>query len=344
MSRNADPCPLVSIALATYNAGAYLGEQMDSLLAQSYPQLEIVVSDDGSTDDTRARLARYAAADARVRLLPQQDRLGFNGNFARCFAACRGAYISPCDQDDRWHPEKTARLLAACQRHGGAAYCDSTFIDDAGRPLRQQGRARFSELKVMQSDPPALRLLFSNCVSGHALMFPRALLAQVGVVPEGGYFDWAIALAARVNDLPLTYLDQPLVAYRRHPAAVTVSGPPPRAAGKAARLWALRWAMLGAALAHRGVAPTGLPSPLAFQSVLKAWLDGYCCPAMVRTLLPHRHQVLPERTPAARLLTVLGLFWGYRLRALIRPRRYPAIRRIGQRVEFVNADSPARRP
>ena len=134
---------------------------------------------------------------AKVRLLPQQDRLGFNGNFARCFAACRGAYISPCDQDDRWHPEKTARLLAACQRHGGAAYCDSTFIDDAGRPLRQQGRARFSELKVMQSDPPALRLLFSNCVSGHALMFPRALLAQVGVVPEGGYFDWAIALAAR---------------------------------------------------------------------------------------------------------------------------------------------------
>ena len=224
MSRNADPCPLVSIALATYNAGAYLGEQMDSLLAQSYPHLEIVVSDDGSTDDTRARLARYAAADARVRLLPPQARLGFNGNFARCFAACRGAYISPCDQDDRWHPEKTARLLAACQRHGGAAYCDSTFIDDAGRPLRQQGRARFSELKVMQSDPPALRLLFSNCVSGHALMFPRALLAQVGVVPEGGYFDWAIALAARVNDLPLTYLDQPLVAYRRHPAAVTVSG------------------------------------------------------------------------------------------------------------------------
>ena len=144
MSRNADPCPLVSIALATYNAGAYLGEQMDSLLAQSYPHLEIVVSDDGSTDDTRARLARYAEAEARVRLLPQQDRLGFNGNFARCFAACRGAYISPCDQDDRWHPEKTARLLAACQRHGGAAYCDSTFIDDAGRALRQEGRARFS--------------------------------------------------------------------------------------------------------------------------------------------------------------------------------------------------------
>jgi len=65
---------------------------------------------------------------------------------------------------------------------------------------------------------------------------------------------------------------------------------------------------------------------------------------MVRTLMPHRHQVLPELSPAARLATVLGLFWGYRLRALVRPRRYPAIRCIGQRVEFVDAGTPARSP
>lgn len=133
MSLNADPYPLVSIALATFNAGVYLDEQMRSLLAQTYPNLEIVVSDDRSTDDTYARLAVYAATDSRIRLLPQGARRGFNGNFARCFAACRGDFISPCDQDDRWHPDKTARLLAACMARGGAAYCDSSFIDAAGR-------------------------------------------------------------------------------------------------------------------------------------------------------------------------------------------------------------------
>ena len=67
MSRNADSCPLVSIALATYNAGAYLDEQMNSLLAQSHPHVEIVVSDDGSTDDTRAQLARRGRPGRRAK-------------------------------------------------------------------------------------------------------------------------------------------------------------------------------------------------------------------------------------------------------------------------------------
>lgn len=339
MSRNADPSPLVSIALATYNAGVFLDEQINSLLTQTYPHLEIVVSDDGSTDDTYARLTDYAAADPRVRLLPQGARRGFNGNFVRCFAACRGVFISPCDQDDRWHPDKTARLLAACEAQVGAAYCDSSFIDAAGQPLRQRRGARFSDLKVMRHNPSALRLLFSNCVSGHALMFPRALLDQVGAIPAGGYFDWSIALAARVKGMPLAYVDEPLVAYRRHAAAVTASQRRKRSPDKLARQWALRWVMLSRALEHPTVSPASVPDPVAFQTMLRGWLTAYCCPEMVRTLMPHRHEVFPEAKPAARWFKVLGLFWGYRLRARVAPRRYPAIQRIGRDIEFVSARS-----
>lgn len=115
--------PLVSIALATYNAGEYLHAQMASLLAQTYSDIEIVIADDGSDDATFALLKRYVTQDPRIRLLPQSQRLGFNLNFMRCFRACRGQLISPCDQDDIWSPDKTGKLAAACSGNGLAS-CD----------------------------------------------------------------------------------------------------------------------------------------------------------------------------------------------------------------------------
>lgn len=73
---------------------------MAPLLAQTYSAIEIVIADDGSDDATFEHLQRYAAQDRRIRLLPQSQRLGFNRSFMRCFRACHGQLISPCDQDD----------------------------------------------------------------------------------------------------------------------------------------------------------------------------------------------------------------------------------------------------
>ncbi|HYM86891.1 MAG TPA: glycosyltransferase, partial [Pseudoxanthomonas sp.] len=154
--------PLVSIALATWNAGGYLPAQMDSLLAQTNCDIEIVVADDGSDDGTFALLQGYAGRDPRVRLLPQSQRLGFNGNFMRCFDACRGQLISPCDQDDVWSPDKTEKLVAACAR-GGLASCDSRFIDGDGMPPGS-GPMRISETRRVGDNPPLLGLLQANAI------------------------------------------------------------------------------------------------------------------------------------------------------------------------------------
>ena len=110
--------PLISIALATHNAGHYLKAQMASLQAQTYPDIEIVVSDDASTDGTYEWLCEQARLDSRVRVLPQLPRAGFNQNFLRCFRACNGDLISPCDQDDQWSADKTAKLATACPLGG----------------------------------------------------------------------------------------------------------------------------------------------------------------------------------------------------------------------------------
>ena len=114
------PAP-VDILLATYNGARYLAPQLDSLLAQTHSHFRLLVSDDGSSDDTLTILRRYEAAfGGRMLLLPTDVRSGgVARNFERLMRASaehgQARWMAFCDQDDVWLPEKTARLLAAVQ-------------------------------------------------------------------------------------------------------------------------------------------------------------------------------------------------------------------------------------
>lgn len=97
----------ISVALATYNGSRYLREQLDSLAQQTLLPSELVVSDDGSTDDTLQILREFAqSAPFPVRILEKQGNLGFADNFLFCASQCQEDLIAFCDQDDVWMPEK----------------------------------------------------------------------------------------------------------------------------------------------------------------------------------------------------------------------------------------------
>lgn len=99
--------PTVSIAMATYNGENYIREQLASLAAQTVLPCEVVVTDDGSTDQTLAVIADFArTAPFPVRVYPCEKRLGFANNFLRAASLCEGELISFCDQDDVWMKEK----------------------------------------------------------------------------------------------------------------------------------------------------------------------------------------------------------------------------------------------
>ena len=103
----------ISIAMATYNGAVFLRPQLDSLAAQTHPPAEIVITDDGSTDDTRAIVENFAATvPFPVRFLQNPARLGFRGNFLRAAGLCNGALVACCDQDDIWHSNKLATVSA----------------------------------------------------------------------------------------------------------------------------------------------------------------------------------------------------------------------------------------
>lgn len=98
--------PLVSIALTTFNGGSLIKEQVDSILAQTYQNFEIVISDDGSDKETLDILNTYTAQDSRIRWSRSPLERGYRKNTENAISLCKGEIIFLCDQDDVWFSDK----------------------------------------------------------------------------------------------------------------------------------------------------------------------------------------------------------------------------------------------
>lgn len=126
--------PVVSIIMPAYNSAAFVAEAIESVLRQTYPFLELIIVDDGSTDDTAAIVERYAAADARVRLI--RCRNSGKPSIARNIGIgqATGDYLSFLDSDDYWLPERLACTVAGMRSHPKwiAAFHDLDIVDSAG--------------------------------------------------------------------------------------------------------------------------------------------------------------------------------------------------------------------
>ena len=98
----------ISVAMATYNGGRFLREQLDSLNQQTVLPRELVVCDDRSTDNTVRILEEFASQAAfPVKVVVNENRLGFGDNFMKAASLCSGDLISFCDQDDIWYSNKS---------------------------------------------------------------------------------------------------------------------------------------------------------------------------------------------------------------------------------------------
>lgn len=127
--------PTVSIAMATYNGGKYLARQLESFAAQTRLPDELIICDDGSTDDTPAIVRAFAErAPFRVRFAINPERLGYNRNFAHAIGLCAGEIIFVSDQDDVWYADKIETMVAALAAAPEmlSATCDQVIADASG--------------------------------------------------------------------------------------------------------------------------------------------------------------------------------------------------------------------
>jgi len=202
--------PLISIALCTYNGDKFLAEQLDTLVNQTYREIEIVVVDDCSTDDTYTILENYASRYPQFKIHKNEENLGFTGNFEKAIKLCEGELIALCDQDDLWHPQKI-ELQAEALKDNIFVYHDSEFIHENGTTMNK----KMSDLmNFYRGDEPEV-FLFFNCVSGHSILMKRGLLDYALPLKEGFFHDWWLAYVA-TNIGKIDFLPQCLVQYRQH--------------------------------------------------------------------------------------------------------------------------------
>lgn len=201
---------LVSIALCTYNGAEFLAAQLDTLVSQTYQNIEIVVVDDCSTDNTPAILKDYAARYQQFKVYQNERNLGFTGNFERAVTLCTGEFIALCDQDDLWHPQKIA-LQAAAIKDNVLIYHDSEFIHQDGALMNK----KMSDLMNFYRGGEPEVFLFFNCVSGHSILMKKRLLNDALPLKKTFFHDWWLAYVA-TNTGTIDFIPQCLVQYRQH--------------------------------------------------------------------------------------------------------------------------------
>jgi glycosyltransferase involved in cell wall biosynthesis len=127
--------PLVSIGLPVYNGERFIQKALDSLLAQDYPNMELIISDNASTDRTRDMCLTYQVKDSRVHYYRNDVNIGMMSNFKRALDLARGEYFMFAAHDDTWSPEFISILLSDLGGHpeSGVVMSALDIVDEDGQ-------------------------------------------------------------------------------------------------------------------------------------------------------------------------------------------------------------------
>jgi glycosyltransferase involved in cell wall biosynthesis len=216
--------PQVSVLVPVYNGGRFLAECLDSILAQDFADMEILIADDGSTDGSQELIQSYAEKDRRIRRWCNPVNLGLAGNFNACLRAAQGDYVKYVLQDDLLLAPSAIRQMAQALEADPAvtlAGSASDVIDDQGNRL--EIRNSFRRSGVMDGKAAIMHCLLRN---GNRIGEPSVVMFRRTAAARG--FDENYR---QLIDLDFwfhlleqggfAYLAEPLCAFRRHAAQQT---------------------------------------------------------------------------------------------------------------------------
>ena len=219
--------PLVSVVIPVYNVEQYIEEALSSVLAQSYPNLEIIVVDDGSPDQSIA-LIRQVFSDVRIRIIEQKNR-GLAGARNTGIRHANGEYLAFLDSDDFWQADKIERHIQLMQANPncGVSLCASLFVNEHSQSLE-----RLQEPKK-KSHYQAGDIFCRNPIgNGSVPVIHKEILAQICFTtqdkvsngePYSQYFDESLRQSedvdcwtriALLTNTEFHYIDSPLTNYR----------------------------------------------------------------------------------------------------------------------------------
>ncbi len=200
----------VSVIIPTYNYGRYLGQAIQSALDQTFPPYEVIVVDDGSTDETPQVLAAFGTRIRSVR----QANAGVGAARNKGIAMARGEYIALLDSDDIWMPEKLELQMSRFAEDPslGLVHCGAETFDESGRTLNTWlgGMEGWVADEMLRFAPDVIRACSS-------IVFPKRVAEEVGGfdtrLPPSDDWDFCHRVAARY---PVGYVRKGLLRYRQH--------------------------------------------------------------------------------------------------------------------------------
>jgi glycosyltransferase involved in cell wall biosynthesis len=206
--------PLISVVVATYNGARYIREQLDSIIHQTYSNIEVIITDDRSTDETMSILDEYAAQYPNIRVYQNETNLKYVKNFEKGMRLAKGNLIAPSDQDDIWELDKLQVLMDHIGDHA-IIYCNSVLIDAQGKEMGQQ----LSDIKRLDSFDSCLNYAIGNSAPGHAMLIRKQVIDDCGTFPTMIPHDYWLGFVATFNS-QVYFLDRVMVRYRQHDANV----------------------------------------------------------------------------------------------------------------------------
>jgi glycosyltransferase involved in cell wall biosynthesis len=213
------PLPVVTIVTPSYNQGRFIRSTIESVLNQNYPQLEYIVMDGGSTDETAAIVKDYSS---RLTFISEKDR-GQAHAINKGFHMARGSILAWLNSDDLYLPESVATAVEALTRNpaAGAVYGEGYVIDSAGKsPSRFPWTQTFDLWRLTH---------LSDYILQQTVFFRRSALDDTGYLDEGLQYtmDWDILIRLG-KKYPIEYIPRYMACLREYPETKTLAGGPRR--------------------------------------------------------------------------------------------------------------------
>ena len=223
MSHGRHPSMLkYSVALCTYNGEYFLPEQLDSILQQTFPPYEIVISDDKSADNTVSILEQYQHKHPQIiKNIKNKNNLGYTANFERAINNCTGDIIVIADQDDVWIETKLACFKEIFEKKMGVdlVFSDAYLVDEK---LKDKGCRLWQAINFDKRMRTAIKrgdafkiLLKRNIVTGATMAFRASLWKFIAPINKLWVHDaWISIIISAIGNV--YFISKPLIKYRQH--------------------------------------------------------------------------------------------------------------------------------